>query len=198
MKSKIRNTRIFGIALLLIGSVAIWILVLNPRLHQPTLFNTQKDQAIAKKKSLDNQVLAIVASKKDLASAQQKIDLISQRFPSAANATEFQDEVTAAITKTGISLSNIQGIALGKATVSTTDTTSANMSVDINVSGSYDQLAAVVDNLYSIKRALSIDSVSIAGTANAGSTTTGAYTLRVSGQTFLFSAIPPIPAGLFK
>ncbi len=196
MKAKIRKTQILGVLFNLIVGIALWILVVSPRLEQPALLETQIAQAIASKQSLDSQVDTIIASQKDLSTAQLQINALAERFPSEGNAPEFQDQITEAITKAGISAVNIKTISLGKAAVGATEVQSADMSVEIAVSGSYSQLTALLGNLYGIKRALAIDSISLAG--NAGGDPNTAFELRVSGRTFLFPAIPPISPELFK
>ena len=195
MKSKIKKIRIIGFGGIVLALIAVWVLVLSPRTQQPHALDMLKAQAFVTKIGLDKKAKDLNASRIQIPVAEKQILLLTKEFPMVASVPELQAEITATLNRIGISNANILSITVAKPTLNATGD-SAEMSIGINVAGSYNQISQFIGSLYNLTRGITIDTVSLASSGIVKGN--ASYLLTLQARTFLLQPAPAAPRNLPK
>ena len=189
------KTQAIGVILLLTLTGVMYFFLLGPRLSAPSKINDSKAADLSKIASLGKQLIQLQGLKNSIPAANQRVTNLTNRFPPDTRGVSFEAEVTTAANSSGITSANITQINLSPTVLDSTQQ-SGSIPVEIDVTGSRDQIGTFVNKLYSIQRAMDVDTVSLA--AVTVGKVVSQYTAKINGNIYILKPLTPLPASLLK
>lgn len=189
------RTQVVGTGLLLAFIFAMYMFFVSPRLSEPAKISLAKASALQAKGELDKQYAQLQGLKALLPAAAIQNSNLALKFPSDTQSIAFQSQINTIAASSGISANNLQQISIGTTTFDASGT-SGSISVEIDVTGSYSQIASFLNKLYTIPRGFGIQGVSLSATQIGKSTSQ--YTAKINGNIFILKPVPPLPPSLLK
>lgn len=189
------KTQAIGILILLTLTGVMYFLLLGPRLAAPSKINDSKNTDIAKIASLGKQLVQLQRLKDNIPNANQRVTNLTNRFPSSASGVSFEAEITTAANASGITSANITQINLSPLVVDSSGQ-SGSIPVEIDLTGSRDQIGTFVNKIYSIQRAMDVETINLS--AVTVGKVVSQYTAKINGSIYVLKPLAPLPPALLK
>ena len=211
--NRTRVTVIVGVVAVIALALVSWFIVLSPRLSEAAQIQNQAEQLGGANLGLHNEYNRAVKMAKDAPGAAKEAQDLFATMPETANQDVMIEQIMGAAQAAGIPAPLVDMISTGlpkpvqdqKTQTAGADAAVAagvnlaTMQIDISAGGTPDQIAAFLDNLQALDRALLITSTQIANNHAADSTAVNlpAQSLKVGGTLFVLeSKLPDLVASV--